>query len=289
MSDSSFINYYIIIPAHNEEAFLASTLNAVLDQSLKPAKVVVVNDNSSDDTESTIDAFTEKTQIIRKVNRHSSDEHMPGSKVVHAFNQGLTLLDENYDFLVKLDADTILPKDYFEKIAFIFKSHPKVGIAGGFAYEQDSSGEWKLNHPMNKDHVRGAFKAYSKACFTAIGGLRTAMGWDTVDELLAQYYGFETFTDNSLKVKFRRPVGKAYSARAKLLQGEAMFTMRYGLLISIVASLKMAWKSQKPRAFLHNLKGFFSAKKRRKPYLVSPEQGKFIRKLRWKSIKSKLF
>ena len=43
---------------------------------------------------------------------------------------------------------------------------------------------WQLNHPMNKDHVRGAFKAYIKNCFKAIGGLKKAMGWDTIDELL---------------------------------------------------------------------------------------------------------
>ena len=270
VSGSSFSNYYIVIPAHNEEAFLASTLDSILAQTLRPTKVVVVNDNSTDATESIIDDFARKNDLIQKVNRRSSDDHMPGSKVVHAFNQGLEVLDDQYDFLVKLDADTVLPKIYFEKIAFIFKTHPKVGIAGGFAYEQEDNGEWKLNHPMNKDHVRGAFKAYSKECFTIMGGLRTAMGWDTIDELLAQYYGFEIFTDDTLKVKYLRSVGKAYSAKARLLQGEAMYTMRYGLIISIIASLKMALKQRKPRAFVHNLKGFFGAKKKKKTLFGLP-------------------
>ncbi|MGI9552511.1 MAG: glycosyltransferase family 2 protein, partial [Aurantibacter sp.] len=174
------MQYYIIIPAHNEEAFLADTLNSILQQSLQPKRVVVVNDNSTDGTERIIEEFAAKDSIFEKFNTSSSAEHMPGRKVIDAFNGGLEKLDDEYDFLVKLDADLILPDNYFEKIAYIFQGNPRVGIAGGFVYEQDVNGDWKLNHPMGIDHVRGAFKAYSKNCFKAMGGLKNAMGWDTV-------------------------------------------------------------------------------------------------------------
>lgn len=283
------MKYYVIIPAHNEEAFLVETLNSVSNQTLSPKKVIIVNDNSTDGTEAIIDKFVAEHSVFHKLNIQSSTEHMPGSKVINAFNKGLEKLDTQYDFLVKLDADIILPDNYFEKIAYIFKGHPRVGIAGGFIYEQNAEKEWKLNHPMNKDHVRGAFKAYSKNCFKAIGGLKNAMGWDTVDELLAQYHGFEIFTDNSLKIKHLRPTGKAYNAKAKLLQGEAMYTMGYGYWITFIASLKMAWKHKKSSAFFDNMEGFYKARRGKKPYLVSKEEGKFIRKHRWKNIRRKLF
>src|SRR5690606_9745077 len=214
---------------------------------------------------------------------------MPGSKVINAFNKGLEQLDDDYDFIVKMDADIILPNSYFEKVAKIFSTDAKIGIAGGFAYEQDKNGEWKLNHPMDKDHLRGAFKAYRKRCFKAIGGLKTAMGWDTVDELLAQYNGFNIYTDSHLQVKHLRPLGNAYNQKAKLLQGKAMFTMRYGFLITLIASLKMALKQKKPRAFIDNLRGYFSAWKEKAAYLVNPIEGKFIRQLRWEKMKAKLF
>lgn len=281
------MQYYIIIPAHNEEAFLAMALTSVMNQSLRPKKVIVVNDNSTDDTEIIIDQFIAKDSIFEKLNTLSSTAHMPGSKVINAFNKGLKKLDEDYDFIVKLDADIILPADYFEKIAYIFKGRPKVGIAGGFVYEKDGE-EWKLNHPMNKDHVRGAFKAYSRSCFKAIGGLKTAMGWDTVDELLAQYHGYEIFTDDNLKTKHLRPTGNAYNAKAKLLQGKAMYTMRYGFWITIIASLKMAWKQRKKNAFFDNMYGYLSAKKEKEPFVVTKKEGNFIRRLRWQNIKRKL-
>lgn len=282
------MNYYIVIPAHNEEGFLANTLNSVLRQSLQPKKVIVVNDNSTDGTEAIIDEFLALSPIFKKLNTRSSKEHLPGSKVINAFNKGQHLLNVDYDFLVKLDADVILPDNYFEKIAYIFKGQPTVGIAGGFVYEKDIKGEWQLNHPMNKNHVRGAFKAYSKSCFKEIGGLRNAMGWDTVDELLAAYHGYDIYTDDSLKVKHLRPTGGAYDQKAKLLQGKAMYTMRYGFWITVIASLKMAMKQLKPKAFVDNMYGYFQAQKENKSFLVTKEEGKFIRKLRWKNMKRKL-
>lgn len=283
------MDFYVVIPAHNEEEHLADTLNSVLRQNLAPKKVIVVNDNSSDGTETIIDQFLNLSDSIQKLNTSSSDQHMPGSKVINAFNNGLALLDDEYNFIVKLDADIILPDNYFERIAYIFKGNPKVGIAGGFIYEQVAYNEWALNHPMNKNHVRGAIKSYSKKCFKAIDGLKNAMGWDTIDELLAQFHGFEIFTDDTLHVKHLRPTGNAYDPKARLLQGKAMYTMRYGFWISCFASLKMAWKQKNRKVFLTNMYGFFTAKKQRESFLVTAKEGRFIRKLRWQGIKQKLF
>ena len=282
------MNYYIVIPAHNEESYLADTLNSVLRQSLLPDRVIIVNDNSTDGTESIINKFLSLSPIFEKLNTTSSEIHMPGSKVINAFNKGLEVLDDTYDFIVKLDADIILPDNYFERIAFIFKGNPKVGVAGGFLYEEDTEGNWKLNHPMNKDHVRGAIKAYSKACFKAIGGLKNAMGWDTVDELLSQYNDFEIYTADNLHAKHLRPIGHSYNEKAKLLQGKAMYTMRYGFWITLIASLKMALKSKKWNVLISNFEGYYTAKKEKIPFLVNKKQGKFIRNLRWTNIKRKL-
>jgi len=283
------MHYYIIIPAHNEEAFLADTLNSILRQSLLPKKVVVVNDNSSDNTEKIIDEFLTLSPIFQKINRKSTSDHMPGSKVVKAFNQGLSNVDKAYDFIVKLDADCILPDNYFEHIAYVFKGNPKVGIAGGFAYEQETDGSWKRNHPMHLDHVRGAFKAYTKSCFEAIGGLKSAMGWDTVDELLARYHDYEIHTNAKLHVKHLRPTGKAYNQKARLLQGKAMYTMRYGYWISFIASIKMAIKQRNTNAFFDNMEGYVTAGRNNEPFLVTEEEGVFIRKFRWKKMRQRIF
>lgn len=257
-------------------------------QSVLPDKIIVVNDHSTDTTEEIIDQYSCSHSIIKKINSVSSVTHMPGSKVVNAFNKGFELLDQDFDIIVKLDADIILPPNYFEKLTEIFKDS-RVGIAGGIAYEQDKEGEWIRTHPMNRNHVRGAFKAYRKSCFQAIGGLKSSIGWDTVDELLAKYHSYIIQTDETLQVKHLRPVGKSYNSKARLLQGEAMYKMRYGLCITCIASLKMAWKQRSFTPFRNNILGYIKAKKENKTFLVSKKEGEFIRNLRWKGITQKFF
>lgn len=282
------MNYYIIIPAYNEEKNISLTLDSVLKQSLLPQKVVIVNDNSTDTTAEIIKEFSEKHDFIFVVNTNSAPIHLPGSKVIKAFNRGLETLDENYDFIVKLDADLILPENYFERIAQIFSENPKVGMAGGRAFiEKD--GKWILESLTDDDHIRGAFKSYRKDCFLQIGKLKSEMGWDTVDELLTRYYNWEISVDKSLEVKHLKPTGSEYNKKSRYKQGEAFYCLGYGFWITFLASLKLAFKKKKPLLFIDYLKGFFKAKKEKKPLLVNTDQAKFIRNYRWKKIKSKLF
>ena len=282
------MNYYIVIPAHNEEAFMALTLQSLADQTVLPKKAIIVNDNSTDKTAEIILAFAEKHTWISLVNSTSEAIHLPGSKVIQAFQKGLETLDENYDFIVKADADLIFPTNYFETIITHFQSDSKIGMVGGFAYIE-KNGDWILENLTDKDHIRGAFKAYRKECFKQIGGLKPAMGWDTVDELLCKFYNWKVVTDESLKVKHLKPTGANYNKTARYKQGEAFYSLGYGLAITSIASLKLAMRKGKPMLFIDYLNGFWKAKSAKKSLLVTQEQAKFIRNYRWKKMKEKLF
>ncbi|SFE72811.1 glycosyltransferase [Flavobacterium xueshanense] len=282
------MNYYIVIPAHNEEAFITLTLNSLISQTVLPKKVVVVNDNSTDKTAEIVTAFAKENPFITLVNKTSEAIHLPGSKVIQAFHKGYETLDKEYDVIVKLDADLILPNNYFETISTIFEKDPLIGMAGGFAYIE-KNGEWILENLTDKDHIRGAFKAYRKACFEQIGNLKPAMGWDTVDELLSKFYGWKVVTDASLIVKHLKPTGANYNKTARYKQGEAFYTLGYGFLITSIASAKLAMMKKKPLLFLDYIKGFWKAKAAKTPLLVTTEQAKFIRNYRLKKMKEKLF
>ena len=282
------MNYYIVIPAHNEEAFIALTLDSLLSQTVLPKKVVIVNDNSTDKTAEIVTAYAKDNPFITLVNKTSSAIHLPGSKVIQAFHKGFETLDENYDVIVKLDADLILPNNYFETILNIFKKDSTIGMAGGFAYIE-KNGEWILENLTDKDHIRGAFKAYRKECFQQIGNLKPAMGWDTVDELLSKFYGWKVVTDASLIVKHLKPTGANYNKTARYKQGEAFYTLGYGFTITSIASAKLALMKKKPLLFLDYIKGFWKAKAAKTPLLVTTEQAKFIRNYRLKKMKEKLF
>jgi glycosyltransferase involved in cell wall biosynthesis len=282
------MKYYIVIPAHNEAQFIRLTLDSLVNQTVLPTKVVVVNDNSTDETAAIVEEFTKTHQWISIFENKSEAIHLPGSKVIQAFNKGYELLDSDYDIIVKADADLIFPSNYFETIIQHFNSDDKIGMVGGFAYIE-KNGNWILENLTDKDHIRGAFKAYRKTCFEQIGGLKAAMGWDTVDELLCRFYGWKIKTDESLHVKHLKPTGANYNKTSRYKQGEAFYSLGYSFWITTIAALKLASRKGKPLLFADYLNGFWKAKKSRKQLLVTPEQERFIRNYRWKKIKEKLF
>lgn len=298
------MNYYIVIPAYNEEKYISRTLQSLASQTILPKKVVVVNDNSTDQTANIIIDFAKNHSFITLVDTTSDAIHLPGSKVIRAFYKGFEILDDQYDIIVKLDADLILPNNYFETIIGHFENDSTIGMAGGFAYIEnkikknqfernskqniETETEWVLENLTNKDHIRGAFKAYRKACFQQIGGLKPAMGWDTVDELLCRFYNWNIFTDATLKVKHLKPTGENYNKTARYKQGEAFYTLGYGFLITAIASAKLAIMKKKPLLFIDYIIGFWKAKMNNTPLLVTTEQAQFIRAHRLKKIKEKL-
>jgi glycosyltransferase involved in cell wall biosynthesis len=282
------MKYYIVIPAHNEQDFIELTIQSLLQQTLLPQKIVVVNDHSTDATLQIISALSNSNALISIVNTTSDAIHLPGSKVIQAFQKGFETLDDSYDFIVKADADLIFPTNYFETIITHFQSDASIGMVGGFAYIKKND-NWILENLTDKDHIRGAFKAYRKECFKQIGGLKPAMGWDTVDELLCKFYNWKVITDPTLKVKHLKPTGANYNKTARYKQGEAFYTLGYGFFITAIASTKLAMMKKKPLLFLDYIKGFWKAKSEQKQLLVTQEQAKFIRNYRLQKMKEKLF
>lgn len=281
------LNFYIIIPAHNEQSSIGLTLDSLANQTLTPKKIIVVNDNSTDNTQDIVEGYTSKYPWIHLVNSISSNEHLPGSKIINAFYKGFETLDDDYDVICKFDSDLIFPLNYLKQIASHFKTDQRLGMVAGFCYIEKNN-EWVLENLTRKDHIRGALKAYRKQCFLEIGKLKTSMGWDTVDELLAKFYGWKILTDESLHVKHLKPTGASYNKASKYLQGEAMYKMRYGILITFISALKLAYKKKSFSLFKDYLAGYFKAKKNKIDFLVTKNEGKFIRNLRWKGMLKKI-
>jgi glycosyltransferase involved in cell wall biosynthesis len=88
-----------------------------------PKKVVVVNDNSTDKTADIVLAFARKS--IYHISEQNLKRYTPARKQgVQAFLKGFETLDDNYDVIVKLDADLILPNNYFKTIIGHFQQEP---------------------------------------------------------------------------------------------------------------------------------------------------------------------
>ncbi|MER3374479.1 MAG: glycosyltransferase family 2 protein [Allomuricauda sp.] len=276
----------IIIPAHNEAAFLKDCLDSFVAQTHRPNEVVIVDDNSTDTTFEMASKYAQAHNWIKVIQRKSTDAHIPGKKVVDTFNFGLQHASE-YHLIGKFDADIILPPNYFEEVLNRFQANWKLGMCSGLLYIKKGS-DWVYENIADKSHIRGPIKLYHKACFDKIDGLRPGVGWDTVDVLLAQYHDFDTQTIPELHVKHLRPTGHGYSSKNHLAKGEALYKMRYGIPLAKIAALKMAWQAKSIGLFFQMTVGYLKAFFQGRPRYVSKEEGKFIRKYRWKGIWSKL-
>tara|TARA_A200000113_G_scaffold92931_2_gene83216 strand:+ start:22 stop:867 length:846 start_codon:yes stop_codon:yes gene_type:complete len=275
--------FSIVVPVHNEEFFLPSFLKSVCSQNLLPEEMILVDDNSNDRTKKIMMDYQDKNDFIRVFSHKSSNEHMPGPKVVKAFLFGYSKLTKPYDFILKLDADLILPAKYFQFISNAFLN-PRIGIVGGILIEPSKKGTWENAHPMKNNHVRGGLKAYSLNCYRKIGGLIPEMGWDTIDEILATYHGYEVKVLNNAKVKHLRPIGNGYSRNSSFQQGQAFYKMRYGIIIGILACLKGFLIKKSVSFLIWSILGLLSGYLKNESYMVTKSQGKFIRKFRFKSI-----
>ena len=280
------MRFYIVIPAHNEADFIGSTLQSLINQSVCPSKIVVVDDNSTDDTAAIVTNLSNKHPWISLVSNTSSEAHLPGGKIINAFYKGYESLDSEYDVICKFDADVIFPKNYLETLAKHYQNNPRLGMVAGHCYIEQN-GSWVLENLTSKEHIRGGLKSYRKACFSDIGGLKKSMGWDTIDELLALYHQWEFETDASLHVKHLKPTGANYNKRAKYLQGTALYKMRYGFALAFLSALKLAYKKRRITLLWDYIAGYIKASNQNEPYLVTEDQGAFIRAYRWKNIKRK--
>jgi hypothetical protein len=160
-------------------------------------------------------------------------------------------------------------------------------MASGILYVKKND-KWLFEKVSSKKHVRGPIKSYKKECFKQIGGLKESIGWDTVDVLLAKYNKWKVITNENLIVKHLKPTGLNYNKSAKYLQGEALYKMRFGVVLSLLSALKRAY-NLKSISYLVFIKiGYLISVLSSKKRIVNKKEGIFIRKLIWKNIFKKV-
>lgn len=219
--------YAIITPVRDEEKFIETTLECVLNQTILPVEWVIVDDGSTDQTGVLLDRYAARHAWIRVIHRANRGFRKSGGGVVEAFYEGYNSLHCNdWEFIVKLDGDLTFTPEYFEKCFEHFRNEPKLGIGGGEIHH-NISGELKLE-ANPRFHVRGATKIYRKSCWEAIGGLWPAAGWDTIDEVKANMLGWKTYSFPELQLIHHRFTGTEEGLlRDRVKHGVASYVSGY--------------------------------------------------------------
>jgi glycosyltransferase involved in cell wall biosynthesis len=109
----------IVIPVYNEGSHLAACLDAIAAQSKAPFEVIVVDNNSTDNTYE----IASKYDFITLLKE-------PKQGVIHARTTGFDAASG--DIIARIDADTILPVDWIESIEEVM-SDTSIDAASGLA------------------------------------------------------------------------------------------------------------------------------------------------------------
>jgi poly-beta-1,6-N-acetyl-D-glucosamine synthase len=223
------VRYIIVAPVRDEAAYVRRTIESVASQTSLPAQWVIVDDGSTDETGRLIEEAAAKYSWIKAVRRENRGPRRAGGGVVEAFYAGLKCLeDEEWEYLVKLDGDVAFEPDYFERCFEEFAKEPRLGIGGGLICNNIGGilqAESKVDPAF---HVRGATKIYRRKCWQDLGGLVQAPGWDTIDELKANMFGWSTRTFPDIKIVHHRPAGAAYGTWSNWVKnGRANYVAGY--------------------------------------------------------------
>jgi glycosyltransferase involved in cell wall biosynthesis len=217
--------YALVTPAHNEAAFLPRVVASMAAQTRPPAKWVIIDDRSTDDTWAVIEAAARQHSFIDPVRVAGAPTRQLGGNVVHLFNLGYGLLPADIPFVVKMDSDVLLPPDYFALLLERFAADPRLGVASGKTFVPRSGG-WELERCAD-NHVPGPCKTYRRACLEDIGGLIPMLGWDILDVTKARLRGWRTQSYRQLPIYHLRPMGQVMGMMKTFLSyGKACYLIR---------------------------------------------------------------
>ncbi|MFH1590690.1 MAG: glycosyltransferase family 2 protein [archaeon] len=190
MIDNSHIG--VIMPVKNEEDSVSDSIDTIIEQTHEPIELVIVNDGSTDATPEIIagKANTSDNITIVELPEGEWDLGIHYAKVcISGFNK---LLDHKpeLDYIGLVDADILLPKNYFEKIIKEFTTNSSLGIAGGPIKMPNRKGEWVTDHTP-REFVHGANRIWRRQCFDETGGYIPTYCPDSVSNAKARIRGWQ--------------------------------------------------------------------------------------------------
>jgi glycosyltransferase involved in cell wall biosynthesis len=208
------LNYVIITPARNEEAFIQKTIESVAKQTLLPLRWVIVNDGSTDNTGAIVRRYLDEYSWLELVEFPVRKERNFAAKVF-AFRAGQEKVkDLDYEVIANLDADTSFDPDHFEFLLNEFRKDPELGVAGtifkeagGYSSETDSF--------EGQNHVSGQCQLFRRKCFEEIGGYQPnkAGGIDWMAVTTARMIGWKTRSFRERSFFHHRSLGTAERGR----------------------------------------------------------------------------
>jgi biofilm PGA synthesis N-glycosyltransferase PgaC len=202
--------YVLITPCRDEAAYLQTTIEAVAAQSVLPAKWIIVDDGSTDDTPGILRRAAARYPYIQVVQRANRGTRAVGPGVIEAFYDGLSAIDlSQFDYVCKFDGDLDLQQRYFERLMEHFETNPCLGTLSGKLFLR--YGDKLVEERCGDENSVGPSKFYRVHCFNDIGGFVRQVSWDGIDGHVCRMKGWiaQSIDEPDLRIIHLRRMGSS--------------------------------------------------------------------------------
>jgi poly-beta-1,6-N-acetyl-D-glucosamine synthase len=225
--------YVLITPCRDEAAYLQTTIDTVAAQTVRPAKWVIVDDGSKDETPQILERAAQKYPYIQVIRREDRGQRAVGPGVIEAFYDGLNAVDlDAFDYVCKFDGDLEMPQRYFERLMEIFEADAWLGTLSGKLFLR--YGEKTVEERCGDENSVGPAKFYRVQCFRDIGGFVRQVSWDGIDGHMCRLKGWvaRSMHDPDLRIIHLRRMGSSQKSfwtgrvrwgRGKYFMGSTLF------------------------------------------------------------------
>ncbi len=281
-SDNVGRRYLLVTPCRNEAQYIRSTLETTCSQSVQPAEWIIVDDGSTDDTPTILQEYADRYDFIRIVCREDRGQRAVGPGVIEAFYDGLAHADlDNFDYVVKFDADLELPPRYFERTMERMEADSRLGNLSGKLFERRSDGSF-FEERTGDENAVGPIKFYRIECFRDIGGFVREVSWDGIDGHICRMHGWvaQSVDDPEMRIIHLRPMGSSQKnilvgrvrwGRGKYFMGSAWY---YVLASAIYRSIEPPYIIGGIALFYGYLRALLTGHKR----YDNPEYRRYLRR-----------
>lgn len=162
----------VIVPCYNQGIYLKETIQSALASTYRPLEIIIINDGSTDDS-------LELARVLEAQHPEVRVLDQANAGVTKARNVGIAAAQGEY--ILPLDGDDLISKNYIEKGMAILTSRPEVKVVYCQAekFSDSSRKPWKLKpfslQQLAKDNMIFVSALFRKADALAVGGFSEDM------------------------------------------------------------------------------------------------------------------
>ena len=259
--------FLLISTLRNEAENLPKLIHSIETQSIKPSLWVIMNDNSSDNTEEIIRSSMSHHPYIHLINLEPGDKDLAWRyhrNMKFGFDKAIVIAEEkgiDWDSIGVLDGDIVFEDtEYYEKLENALHADETLGIVSG-----------ELSEPVDgvlavkkRRYPCGACRLIRKECY-ALSGYPEEPAADSIMRVLASINGFSSMIIPDAKaIQVRETTSFEYDIKSAKYTGYIKYYLGFPPIYALLQSLRLLSKGRIQNSIVFFLSYFRNVLRRNK-------------------------